>query len=245
MNGNDPIELMFGGLQKLGPGSDAETRRALSLLPAREWGLVVDAGCGSGRQTLVLAQEIDSIVHAVDNYQPFLDDLNRRAGALGIAGQIETHCFSMETIPEHFRQIDLLWSEGAAYSIGFGNALRCWASAIVSGGYLAVSELSWLEQPMNEREREFFAREYPDMRSVEENVALAEAAGYRLVESFVMPRETWWEGYYELLEPRARRLVAHADPEIRLFAEQTVEEVEVFKQSKGSYGYLFLLLQRR
>ena len=35
MNAPNPIDLLFGGLEKLGPGSDALTRRALSLLPKR------------------------------------------------------------------------------------------------------------------------------------------------------------------------------------------------------------------
>ncbi|MBW1885693.1 MAG: hypothetical protein JRJ58_19320, partial [Deltaproteobacteria bacterium] len=46
------------GLHQQGPGSDDETSRALRMLPplgpdAR----ILDAGCGRGRQTLVLARD--------------------------------------------------------------------------------------------------------------------------------------------------------------------------------------------
>lgn len=50
MSSSDPIDLLFGGLEKLGPGGNAETLHVLRLLPKEEFGLVVDAGCGVGRQ---------------------------------------------------------------------------------------------------------------------------------------------------------------------------------------------------
>ncbi|HJZ96838.1 MAG TPA: hypothetical protein VKE70_10020, partial [Candidatus Solibacter sp.] len=68
----DPIALLFGGLEKLGPGGNAHTRHVLRLLPKQQFRLVVDAGCGTGRQTLVLAEQLGVPVHAVDSYEPFL-----------------------------------------------------------------------------------------------------------------------------------------------------------------------------
>jgi hypothetical protein len=40
----------------------------------------------------------------------------------------------MKDIPQVFQGIDLLWSEGAAYNIGFANALATWAPALAPGG---------------------------------------------------------------------------------------------------------------
>lgn len=115
---------MFGGMDKLGPGSDADTRAVLRPLPSARFRTVIDAGCGTGRQTMVLASELQTTIHAVDNYAPFLPHLNRRAAEAGIEHLVKTHCMDMADIPAVFRGIDLLWSEGAAYSIGFADALR-------------------------------------------------------------------------------------------------------------------------
>ena len=46
MGVSDPIGLLFGGMEKLGPGDNAHTLSVLRLLPTREFRLVVDAGCG-------------------------------------------------------------------------------------------------------------------------------------------------------------------------------------------------------
>jgi hypothetical protein len=51
-------------------------------------------------------------------------------------------------------------------------------------------------------------------------------------------------GGMEKLEPRARSLVDHPDASVRDLAVETLEEIEIFRRSEGSYGYVFYLLQR-
>ena len=144
MNEANPIDLLFGGMEKLGPGSDFDTLKVLNMLPKEDYGVIVDAGCGAGRQTLALAKRLQTLVHAVDSYEPFLSSLEMRAKEAGIEHLVQTHCMDMADIPRTFREIDLLWSEGAAYNIGFPHALKTWHSAVKSGGFAVVSELSWL-----------------------------------------------------------------------------------------------------
>lgn len=138
MDAADRINLLFGGMTKLAPGADDETLQVLHRLPQRRFDVIVDAGCGTGRQTIALARELDTLVHAVDSHQPFLDDLVRFAGD----APIEVHCMDMQDIPQRFQNIYLLWSEGAAYSIGFANALATWAPALRPGAFAVVSERS-------------------------------------------------------------------------------------------------------
>jgi SAM-dependent methyltransferase len=176
MSVSDPISLLFGGMEKLGPGDNAHTLRVLRLLPKRALRVIVDAGCGTGRQTLALAKELCTPVHAVDSSEPFLDDLVRRAGEAGIGRLVRPHCMDMKDIPQVFQNIDLLWSEGAAYNIGFANALAVWAAALAPGGFAVVSELSWLTDSLSEEVQEFFRSGYPDMHSVPDNLAVAERA---------------------------------------------------------------------
>jgi trans-aconitate methyltransferase len=244
MSAADPVELMFGGMEKLGPGGDAHTLEVLRSLPPRQLHTVVDAGCGTGRQTLALARELGILVHAVDSHQAFLTELVRRARGAKLDHLVQTHCVDMKDIPATFQSIDLLWSEGAAYNIGFGNALWTWAGALMRRGFAVVSELSWLKERAPEPVREFFRSCYPDMQTVQHNMALAESAGYRVLGTRTLPREAWVEGYYDLLQPRAAVLSAHGDPAVRAFAAETMKEIEVFHRSEGSYGYVFYVLQR-
>jgi len=244
MNTYNPIDLLFGGMEKLGPGGNAHTLHVLRLLPKQQFHVVVDAGCGAGRQTMVLAKELGALVHAVDSHEPFLNDLTRRAKEARIEHLVQTHCMDMKDIPGVFQHIDLLWSEGAAYNIGFSNALTTWASAINPYGFAVVSELSWLRAQVPDAVREFFLSGYPDMHAVHHNMAVAENAGYKVLNTYALPKEAWVEGYYDILEPRAKALVDHPDPSVRDFAVETVKEIEIFECSEESYGYVFYVLQR-
>lgn len=244
MSNPDPIALLFGGLEHLGPGSNADTLHVLRLLPTRQFRLVVDAGCGTGRQTIALAKELDTPVHALDTYEPFLTDLGRRAAEAGVGHLVRPHRVDMKDIPQSIRDIDLLWSEGAAYNIGFANALATWAPAIVPGGFAVVSELSWLKDQPPAAVAEFFRTGYPDMQSVPHNIAVAEGAGYELLATHTLPRQAWVDGYYGALGPRAQSLLDHPDAAVRAFAAETVQEIEVFERSEDSYGYVFYVLRR-
>lgn len=244
MNTYDPVGLLFGGMEKLGPGGNAHTLHVLRLLPKHEFGVVVDAGCGTGRQTLALAIELGTLVHAVDSSEPFLNDLVRRAQEAKVERLVQAHCMDMKDIPQVFPAIDLLWSEGAAYNIGFSHALASWAAAMIPDGFAVISELSWLGGPVPDAVREFFRSAYPDMHSVQHNMTAAEQAGYKVLTTFTLPRQAWVDGYYEILAPRAKALLDHADPSVRDLAAETVREIEVFQCSEDSYGYVFYILQR-
>jgi len=244
MNDSNPIDLLFSGMEKLSPGGNEHTLNVLRLLPKRQFEVIVDAGCGTGRQTLALATELGTLIQAVDTYQPFLNDLMRRAQAAGIDHLIQTHCRDMKGIPAIFPHIDLLWSEGAAYNIGFSNALTIWASAIDKGGFAVISELSWLRDQIPDMVREFFLSGYPEMQSIEDNLAVAQNAGYRVMTTYLLPRDAWMKGYYDLLEPRAEALIDHSDSSVRKFAAATIKEIAVFKSSEDSYGYVFYILRR-
>jgi SAM-dependent methyltransferase len=244
VTGINPIDLLFGGMEKLGPGGNVHTLNLLRLLPKRDLGVIVDAGCGTGRQTLALAKALGTPIHAVDLYETFLRDVVWRAAQAGVGHLVQTRCMDMKDIPEVFPHIDLLWSEGAAYNIGFANALTAWASAIDPGGFAVVSELSWLRAQVPEAVREFFVSGYPGMQSVRQNVAAARGAGYTVLTTYTLPDEAWVEGYYDVLGPRANALLDHPNPAVRDFAAETVKEIEIFKRSEGSYGYVFYALQR-
>jgi trans-aconitate methyltransferase len=244
MNTPNPVDLLFAGMDKLSPGDDSLSLYVLRSLPEHCFEVVVDAGCGAGRQTMVLASELGTPIQAVDFYQPFFNRLERRAEERGVGHLVQMHCMDMKDIPRVFPTIDLLWSEGAAYNIGFANALTTWAKAIKPNRFAVVSELCWLREQAPDVVREFFRLGYPEMHSVPQNISLAETAGYKIFNTYTLPKEAWVKNYYDILEPRAKSLVNHSDVAVRDFAIETLKEIETFKISEDTYGYVFYVLQR-
>jgi SAM-dependent methyltransferase len=244
MNPPNPVDLLFAGMDKLSPGDDSLSLYVLRSLPEHRFEVVVDAGCGAGRQTFVLANELKTRIHAVDSHQPFLDRLRQRAKEKGVAQLVRTHCMNMKDIPSVFPPIDLLWAEGAAYNIGFANALTTWAKGIKPNGFAVFSELCWLREGVPDPVEEFFRSGYPEMQSVEQNIQTAEQAGYELFNTYTLPKEAWVNDYYDILQSRAKSLLNHSDIAVRDFAVETLKEIETFKIAEDSYGYVFYVLQR-
>ena len=94
-----PVDLLFADMEKLSPGDDGLSLYVLQSLPQHHFELVVDAGCGAGRQTMVLASELGAPIHAVDSYQPFLSHLKRRAKEKALTHLVQMHCMDMKDIP--------------------------------------------------------------------------------------------------------------------------------------------------
>src|SRR2546428_12587432 len=94
----NPVDLLFADMNRLGPGDDSLSLYVLRSLPQHRFGVVVDAGCGAGRQTMVLASELRTPIHAVDSYEPFLNHLRQYAKEKSLDHLVQTHCMDMKDI---------------------------------------------------------------------------------------------------------------------------------------------------
>ena len=109
-----------------GPGSEKETLKALGFmnLPNDQKLKIADIGCGSGGQTLTIAQKINCQITAVDLYPEFLHELNDKSERLGLKEKIVTLRKSMEDLPFKSEEFDVVWSEGAIYNVGFEKGIN-------------------------------------------------------------------------------------------------------------------------
>ncbi len=241
-------------LPREGPGESEATRRALALLknlPAEP--LILDIGCGPGLQTLDLARYTKGKVVAVDTHQPFLEQLQKRAQAAALSGRITTANESMFALPFPAHSFDLLWSEGAIYIIGFEQGLRAWRRLLRSpepasgkpGGYLAVTEISWLKPNPPQAVAQYWKAEYPGMRGIHENLERLRASGYHEIGHFTLPPTAWWTDYYTPIETRLPSLREKYgdDPEARALLDATQTEIDFYREYSDWYGYVFYVMQ--
>jgi ubiquinone/menaquinone biosynthesis C-methylase UbiE len=195
----------------------------------------------------VLARIVGGEIIAVDNHAPFLAELNRAAEATGLDHQIFTYCNDMQSLDFPENSFDLIWSEAAIYIIGFERGLRDWAAVLKQGGWMGVSEVCWLTESPPPDAKMFWQREYPGMRSLEANRDIAEASGYRIIDTFVLPQSDWWDGYYTPLIERVSELETRYadDAEALAVIAETRQEIEIFRSDRGSFGYVFFVLEKK
>ncbi|MFG2616231.1 GNAT family N-acetyltransferase [Streptomyces sp. NPDC048507] len=228
------------GLPRQAPGSDATTRRLLSLCgPLPERPRVLDVGCGPGRSALLLAAEAGGAglaeVTAVDLHEPFLAELRAAAAARSRAGRVTAVRADMGALPFEDGSFDLVWAEGSAYCIGFDRALAEWRRLLAPGGRLVLSECEWTVEEPSAGARAFWDPRFP-LRSTARNTAAAQAAGYRVLGTLLQP-DSDWAGYYGPLGERVRTAPPATTTAARAALAETREEISVRERHGHEYGY--------
>jgi ubiquinone/menaquinone biosynthesis C-methylase UbiE len=114
------INEYFVGLDRQGPGSLEATVRALSFIGnLSNESKIADLGCGTGGQTMVLAQNTKGTITALDLSPGSIDKLNTTAGKLRFQNRVKGIVGSMDNLPFQNDEFDLIWSEGAIAQTGF------------------------------------------------------------------------------------------------------------------------------
>ena len=244
------IELLVElheGLPRLGPGNTESTLRALALcehLPAAPD--ILDVGCGTGAQTLDLSSATVGQLTAVDLFPSFLARLDAEREQRGLEHRIRTRVADMNELPFDEASFDLIWSEGAVYIMGFDRGLAKWRALLRPRGYLVVSEVSWFRPSPPAVLQEFWDRNYPAIRSVEDNLAAAVELGWQVVGNFHVPVSAWTNDYYGALRERLPvfRAANTDDRDAQEVADMTEYEMSLMDRYSDWYGYEFFVFRR-
>lgn len=234
----------YSTLDRQGPGSPEVTIKALSFIDnLTDKSLIADIGCGSGGQTMVLAQHAPGNILGIDLFPVFIDQFNQNAENLGLKDRVKGIVGSMENL--HFRneELDLMWSEGAIYNIGFERGLNEWRKHLKTGGYVAVSEASWFTEERPAEIHEFWMDAYPEIDTISNKVEQMQSAGYIPVATFILPENCWTEHFYEpqvnaekvFLEKYAGNKSAEE------FISCQRHETQLYYKYKEYYGYVFYI----
>ena len=234
--------------ERQGPGSSFETIKALNLININKKHKlkIVDIGCGSGGQTITLAQNIEGLITAVDLFPEFLGKLNSKAKELGLQDKITTLEKSMEELPFNNEEFDIIWSEGAIYNIGFETGIKKWKSYLKDGGYIAVSEITWTTNSRPKEIEEHWKNEYPEIDTASNKIRILEENGYLPVGYFVLPQNCWINNYYKPMEKRfSTFLEKHNNSEMaRNMVDLEKEEIRKYQKYKDYYSYGFYIAKK-
>jgi SAM-dependent methyltransferase len=238
---------VFEDLPRQGPGSKTCAVEALALcrgLP--ESPSILDLGCGVGGQTLYLAELTSGAITAIDSHAPSIDRLRSTVAERGLSHRIAAIVGEMAALELSPGSFDLVWSEGALYSIGLRNALRVCHDALKPGGYLAFTDAIWRRENPPAEVKATFDFDYPTMGRLEDDLAALHDCGFELEGHFSLPDEAWWDDFYTPMEARIAELRTKysGDPEASAVLDQIAEEPEMHRLHSGYYAYEFFVARR-
>ncbi len=233
----------FSTMNRQGPGSEEATRLAaqfLKALPKRP--VMADLGCGTGGPTVTLAKCFpDAEITAIDLFPKFIDLLKERAWNESV--KIKAMTGSMGELPFRQESLDVIWCEGAVYNIGFRHALHYWKPFLKPGGYIALTEVSWLTDERPSEIDSFWKDAYQEIDTLPNKLAQIIEAGYKPVGMFLLGRECWTDNFYTpALEAQTKFMQRYPDdPTASMLIENQRHEAEMYGKYSDYYGYVFYI----
>ncbi|WP_019613391.1 MerR family transcriptional regulator [Psychromonas ossibalaenae] len=231
---------VFKGLDRWGPGSEAETLKALAKIPFSVQSML-EIGCGQGIATTVLTKHCSARITAVDNEESALRRLSERLTGAGLDGRVTPVCASMTDLPFEAASFDVIWAEGSAYIMGVAQALAQWRGLLKDNGVLVISDLVWHSTSPSADVQAFWQKEYPDMTTTAVRIEQAEAAGYQVLDNFTLSEKAW-QAYYLPLQDRIDALRSEMAGSAVFMDIET--ELAVYRKNRDEFGYQFFVLKK-
>jgi SAM-dependent methyltransferase len=234
----------FSNMERQGPGSPDVTLKALSFIDNLTGkSLIADIGCGTGGQTMVLAQHAPGQITGLDLFPDFISIFNCNAERLGLQNRVKGIVGSMDNLPFQKEELDLIWSEGAIYNIGFERGLNEWKQYLKTGGYIAVTEASWFTEERPVEIHDFWMAHYPQIDTIPNKVAQIQKAGYIPVATFILPETCWIEHFFAPKVVSQEMFLAKyaGNKAAEEFIALQSHEEKLYHKYKEFYGYVFYI----
>ena len=202
------------------------TRKAFRMLPQLDKPRILDIGCGSGVPTLELARLSQGEVIGIDIDQPALDKLASKIREAGLTGRVQAVNCSILNMDFPDESLDIIWSEGSVFVIGFERGLREWKSFLKPDGFMVVHDVKG---------------------NVSEKLEQISICGYELLGYFILSEDTWWTEYFAPLE----KLIGESrtrytdDPKILEELHQAQGEIDMFKNNPECNSSVCFVMKKR
>lgn len=234
----------FSGIPRQGPGSPEVTIKALSFIDnLTSESKIADIGCGTGGQTMVLAENTSGHITGIDLFSEFIDILNESVRNRSLNERVEGIVGSMDNLSFQNEELDLIWSEGAIYNIGFERGLNEWHKFLKKGGYLAVSEASWFTEKRPAEIEKFWMDAYPEIDTISNKIDQMQKAGYIPIATFILPENCWTENFYapqvSAQHNFLKKYAGNKSAEDLVINQR--HEAELYDKYKDYYGYVFYM----
>ena len=161
------------------------TRRAFHMLPKMDKPRILDIGCGSGRPSIELSMLTNGEIVGIDIDQEALNKFNVKIEKEGLSNRIKIMNKSIYNTNFPDESFDILWDEGAVHIVDTKKSFKECNRILKPNGFFVLGEgIKWFNS---------VSKEFPKF-------------GFKLVNSFLLPEETWWTEYYKPLEESINKL---------------------------------------
>jgi arsenite methyltransferase len=163
-------------------GSMEATRELVELCRIGNGQHVLDVGCGVGATPCYLAKAVDCRVVGVDLVDKMVEQSRQRAKAEGVEDRVEFRVADAQKLPFEDNLFDAVIMESVnVFFDDKGQAMREYIRVAKPGGYVGMTEMTWLKPPSPELEDTFKRMVYAQALDARGWKDLMEEAGLKAV----------------------------------------------------------------
>ncbi|MGQ7869898.1 class I SAM-dependent methyltransferase [Sunxiuqinia sp. sy24] len=182
-------------------------------------------------------------ITGIDLFPKFINLFNRNTAKLNLQDRLKGLVGSMDALPFQQEELDLIWSEGAIYNIGFERGLNEWLKFLKPSVFIAVSEASWFAEERPAEIDAFWQDAYPQIDTIPHKVTQMQNAGYVSTASFVLPDNCWTDHFYapQVAAQEAFLKKYAGNQTAEAFIANQRHETQLYNKYKAYYGYVFYI----
>jgi SAM-dependent methyltransferase len=226
-------------------GSMEATRQLIELARIAHGDYVLDVGTGVGATPVYLAKTIDCRVVGVDLLERMIEQSYERAAAHGVEGRVALAVADARRLPLADDLYDAVIME--SLNVFFEDklaAVREYVRVTRPGGYVGMSEMTWLSPPSPETAEYYRRTVYADALQAEGWIKLLQDAGLEDVVGHARPVDIPREGRGRLQRYGCRGFasvllriltVVFRDPASRAFLKDVTRTLP--RDMMGDVGY--------
>ena len=207
---------------------------------------LLDIGCGTGFQTMTLAQNAPGRITGLDIFPEFIEKFNENVVKHNLQHKVKGIVGSMDDLPFQKEEFDLIWAEGSIFIMGYEEGLKYWRDFLKPGGYVALTDAAWFTNERPKEIEDFWEEAYAGMGTIPEKTGVMQNAGYIPVASFVLPEICWTSLFYELQDKAEDKFLEKhkGNKAAEDFVSYQRYERELYYKYKDYYGYVFSIGKR-
>lgn len=152
----------------------------------------------------------------------------------------------MDDLDFAHESLDVIWSEGALYNMGFGQAIAYLQPFLKKGGLMACSEITWLTQQRPKALEEYWQAEYAEISEAGDKIQVLAQHGLNLVGYFTLDETCWMDNFYTPLQQSFEAFLSRHghSKEASELVEMQEHEIALYQENKRYVSYGFYIARK-
>lgn len=194
--------------------------KAISIIPINENTKILDAGCGSGVPTLMIAEKFNCKVIAADSDIKSINRLEEKVRQLNLCDRITLFNCSLFDNDFKEKQFDLIIAEGLLNVVGFQKGLLRIIELLKQKGFIIIHD---------------------EFQNQNEKIEFIKENDCKILDSFVLDEHIWWNNYYKCLE---QEISCNSDKEFLKLFKSDLQEIRMFKRNPSCYKSIYYIIEK-